>query len=295
MNRITVAISAVLMMVTSFSALAEGGRVLFVEGDAYAMRGRDRVALVKDSPLFIGDSLVTGPKGRLQYALDDNSLYAMLPNSTVNLDAFALAPTKAVRAGGGTLFMSMLKGAFRTVSGFVGKRRNDDYRINTPVATMGIRGTEYYAVLCQDDCQDRIDSKGGIKKTADGKVQNGLYISVDRGVVTATNDAGTFEIAAGQHGFIPSRKAGAQYLDRMPTVIASIMEGARFQFDSSNVDRARRSGGDSGPAVESPSPSTPGGGLNLPPLPRIEPPVGGTTGGNPPPPPPPPEPPVSPN
>lgn len=52
-------------------------------------------------------------------------------------------------------FFRLLKGGFRSVSGLIGKANHDDYRVSTPVATIGIRGTQYGARLCQGDCSDR--------------------------------------------------------------------------------------------------------------------------------------------
>lgn len=52
-------------------------------------------------------------------------------------------------------FFRLLKGGFRSVSGLIGKANHEDYRVSTPVATIGIRGTRYGARLCQGDCSDR--------------------------------------------------------------------------------------------------------------------------------------------
>lgn len=51
-------------------------------------------------------------------------------------------------------FFRLVKGGFRSVSGLIGKVNQDDYRVSTPVATIGIRGTRYGARLCQGDCAD---------------------------------------------------------------------------------------------------------------------------------------------
>ena len=52
-------------------------------------------------------------------------------------------------------FFRLVKGGFRTVSGLIGKASQDDYRVNTPVATIGIRGTRYGVRICQGECADR--------------------------------------------------------------------------------------------------------------------------------------------
>lgn len=52
-------------------------------------------------------------------------------------------------------FFRLVKGGFRSVSGLIGKVNQDDYRVSTPVATIGIRGTRYGVRLCQGECPDR--------------------------------------------------------------------------------------------------------------------------------------------
>ena len=46
---------------------------------------------------------------------------------------------------------TLVKGGLRALSGAIGKTDPDDYAMNTPVATIGIRGTGY-DVTCQGDC-----------------------------------------------------------------------------------------------------------------------------------------------
>jgi len=72
----------------------------------------------------------------------------------------APAPAPAVTASNESdgetsrAFFRLVKGGFRSVSGLIGKVNQDDYRVSTPVATIGIRGTRYSARLCQGDCAD---------------------------------------------------------------------------------------------------------------------------------------------
>ncbi|MDX1434446.1 MAG: FecR domain-containing protein, partial [Gammaproteobacteria bacterium] len=48
---------------------------------------------------------------------------------------------------GSRSFFSLLKGGLRTITGAIGKLNRKAYQIRTPVATIGIRGTEYLAAL----------------------------------------------------------------------------------------------------------------------------------------------------
>ncbi|HWY23269.1 MAG TPA: hypothetical protein VNX47_00020, partial [Nevskia sp.] len=77
--------------------------------------------------------------------------------------------------GASRAFFSLLKGGFRSISGLIGKLNHDEYRVSTPVATIGIRGTDYLVVICDTSCATDpqlqsvlppgIDPTGGIVST----------------------------------------------------------------------------------------------------------------------------------
>lgn len=49
-------------------------------------------------------------------------------------------------------FFRLVKGGFRTITGIIGKANQEDYRVTTPTATIGIRGTEWVAWICDAAC-----------------------------------------------------------------------------------------------------------------------------------------------
>lgn len=64
----------------------------------------------------------------------------------------ALSP--AVQTGPSRAFFRLVKGGFRAVSGAIGKASRDEYQVRTPIATMGIRGTDYEVDICDAACQN---------------------------------------------------------------------------------------------------------------------------------------------
>ncbi|MDB5985474.1 MAG: hypothetical protein JWR16_527 [Nevskia sp.] len=101
-------------------------------------------------------------------------------DAAVALAPFAARPTQAAEGvapateaePGSHAFFSLLKGGFRAVSGAIGKVKHEDYEVATPVATIGIRGTDYLAVLCDANCAHDpiidpllapdVDARGGV-------------------------------------------------------------------------------------------------------------------------------------
>ena len=110
-----------------------------------------------------GETVKTG-KGRVQLRMVDGALMALGERTTLRLDDYRLAGPAGTDERG---FMSLLGGGLRTISGSIGKPRTDNYKLDTPSGTIGIRGTEY---------------------TAD--VENGLRVGVIGGRVAVCNDGG---------------------------------------------------------------------------------------------------------
>ena len=95
-----------------------------------------------------GDTIVTGLDGRAQIRFSDGSLVSLQPRSEFRIDDYQF--DMAQQRG----FFSLLRGALRTISGAVGKRDPADYRMTTPTATIGIRGTEFLVeeTVCTPAC-----------------------------------------------------------------------------------------------------------------------------------------------
>lgn len=113
------------------------GTVLVASGNvrAVAADGSARV-LSRNSPVYAGEKLVTGPIARVQVKFSDGSILSLKPGTELMVDQYAYEP-RGVQA----MFMSLTRGGFRTVTGAIGKLNKKDYRITTPVATIGVRGT----------------------------------------------------------------------------------------------------------------------------------------------------------
>ena len=121
--------------------LAEtAGRVNFVVGEVSAISSDgSRRVLGRGDLVNSGECLETG-KGRLQIRFTDGSFISLQPNTVFGLDNYAFNKAKPNE---GTLLFNFIRGGMRTVSGAIGKVNRNNYRVQTPVATIGICGTSY--------------------------------------------------------------------------------------------------------------------------------------------------------
>lgn len=79
-------------------------------------------------------------------------------------------------------------GGMRVLTGSIGKANKDAYTIETPVGTIGIRGTGF-DLACVGDCIAE-SAKVNTKRQATDKLPEGLYSHVWQGQIALTNESG---------------------------------------------------------------------------------------------------------
>ena len=176
----------------SLSLFAEAGTSLFTYGKVQLKTSNGELTdLGRGMDINTGDAVLTGINGRAQIRMQDGALFDIRPNSEFLIENYAFNQnenvlTSSVGDKENKGFYRLVRGGFRAVSGLIGKRNKKNYRVKTPVATIGIRGTDYTAILCEQNC---------------GVNGSGLYLSVASGGVVLGNDAGSLDIDVGQAGF----------------------------------------------------------------------------------------------
>ena len=132
------ALSGLVQLSSSLSVMAaappSGVAVAVVQQAEANGNGGDRV-LQADAPVYSGDAIVTGPIGSAQVKFIDNTKLVVGPNSRLVINSFVFNSDNTAK----DLSINALKGAFRFISG---NSNHDAYKITTPTATIGVRGTE---------------------------------------------------------------------------------------------------------------------------------------------------------
>ena len=86
-------------------------------------------------PVYLGDVVRTGADGRIGINFTDGTSFTLSSNARIVLDEFVYDPN----GKSNSTFLRLTKGTFTFVAGNIAK--TGDMKIDTPVATMGIRGT----------------------------------------------------------------------------------------------------------------------------------------------------------
>jgi hypothetical protein len=149
-------------------------------------------ALSQKSSVDAGDVLQTEAKTYARIKFIDNSEITLKPNTQFKIDDFSYDEAKP--SSDSSVF-SLIKGGLRSITGLLGKRNKEKFKMNTPVATIGIRGTTFGALFCQSDC-------GSVPTPSGSTPQNGLYVDVSEGQIVVANGAGSQVFSPGQFGFV---------------------------------------------------------------------------------------------
>jgi hypothetical protein len=122
------------------------GKTIMARGTVQASADQQSRALQRQSPVFRVDVVSTGPDSGSQLRMMDGGLLSMHADSELAIRNYQFDQ------GGGEseISMELLKGGMRTITGSL-PRSGKAYQLNTPVATIGVRGTHYEAALQQGD------------------------------------------------------------------------------------------------------------------------------------------------
>ncbi|HEY1992064.1 MAG TPA: hypothetical protein VGH71_06340 [Gammaproteobacteria bacterium] len=202
------------------------GSVAVAQGSVTDTAQDGSVRQLKDGDdVYPGDSFVVGPDSYLDMDLEDTGRILLRPNTSFQITRYHFEPAVhdpngPTDANGQPLikpqqpenaFFRLIKGGLRAVDGLIGHSTPQNYGVETPVATIGVRGTAFDVRYCGDDCGDEAD--------AAGKPENGLYTSVTDGSVDVKNDDGDVVTPAGHSGFVKSRKQRMQALATPPKAL----------------------------------------------------------------------------
>lgn len=137
-----------LILPVAQAAEPPAGRVSFVVGEATitAADGRTRPARA-DEPVYQGERLHTGADAYLHLRMVDEAFVALRPDSTLRITRYAFDPA---RPKASRIRLDLDTGNARTVSGRGGEAARRHYRFATPLAAIGLRGTDYTVRVFDD-------------------------------------------------------------------------------------------------------------------------------------------------
>lgn len=167
-----IACVVLLFVCANTDAAAVFGTVDDITGSA-TVTGADgsTASLGKGMKIYEKDTIKTGADGEVQIVTEDGAFLALRPNSEFRIDAY-----KAEGGSDDKSFLSLLVGGLRSITGWIGGTDHAAYRITTPTATIGVRGTDHEVTVVAPGGSDAagtyetVNDGSTVMKTAQGEV-----------------------------------------------------------------------------------------------------------------------------
>ncbi len=122
---------------------AEAGRIVFVSGQ---VQTGSRALAIGDA-IQEGDEITTGKQGYVYLKTVDNGLLILRPASRARIVTYHV---DNVNPANTQIKFELLSGVARSVSGDAVKLARQNFRFNTPVAAIGVRGTDFTVATDQE-------------------------------------------------------------------------------------------------------------------------------------------------
>lgn len=204
------------IIAAAFPIISSGaaGKVEFAIGNVNALStdGRTR-SLTKGNEINAGDTIQT-TDGRIQARFSDGGYISLQPNTQFKVEEYNF---NGKADGSEKGFFNLIKGGLRAITGSIGHTNRKAYQVNTPVATIGIRGTEFTALY---------DTK--------------LLVKVGDGAVYLDNPAGDIILYKGQSGEVGSSGEKPKQSTETPSLAAAGPTGGK-PADTQNEQQQQQS------------------------------------------------------
>jgi hypothetical protein len=141
------------------------GQVVFAVGDAYVVSLSGPQKATVGSIVLAGDRLVTGVNGYVHLRMADGAFLGVRSDSLLEVNEYMFDMTKPEN---GRVRLFLKEGTVRAISGRIADENKQNFRLNTPLAAIGVRGTDFVAAADQGSTKVAVTS-GGISMSPYGE------------------------------------------------------------------------------------------------------------------------------
>jgi hypothetical protein len=181
------------------------GKISQLQGSATVVRSTGKIQTIKmGDTINVGDELRTAANSHVQIHMNDDAYLALRPKSQLRFDNYQLSDDEQSSS-----ILTLFKGSLRAVTGWVGKTNAAHYRVNTPNATLGVRGTDYETLVIS-------------KEDANNEQAAGTYNTVYEGQVFVESEGERLEIEHNSASFVPLGQR-PQFLAKIPPCLKTAL------------------------------------------------------------------------
>lgn len=159
--------AAALLALLAPAALAEGaeaaepgqspevGEVSLLLGKAWRQApGGSRQAVEQGSAVHARDRITTAANGHVHIRFVDDGLVSVRPNSRLEIADYSWDAENPEQS---SVQFNLEEGETRSISGEAGKSARERFRLDTPIAAIGVRGTDFAVNASQENVRARVN------------------------------------------------------------------------------------------------------------------------------------------
>lgn len=149
----TLFITVTLTLASALAQAGEAARIVFTAGDVR----------ISDKPVALGnvvqegDQVTTGADGYIYMKTVDNGFLILRPSSRARIVTYHIDQSNPNNT---RIKLELLNGVARSISGEAVKQARQNFRFNTPVAAIGVRGTDFTVYTDQETSRVAVISGG---------------------------------------------------------------------------------------------------------------------------------------
>jgi hypothetical protein len=211
----------------SLPSLQVAARVALVTGSVTIGTGEGARSLSAGDPVYERQTVYVGPNSYANLRFEDGGRVLLRPGTEFAIESYRFRPgaaappapasatpgaatTVASAAVDSSAFFRLVRGGFRAISGLIGKTDHQAYRVTTPAATIGIRGTDYEVQTCDTDCPSQAKASAGGTEVAatvlkglelaqaGGGGGGGVIVATHQGSISLHTSRGDYTVDAGK-------------------------------------------------------------------------------------------------
>jgi hypothetical protein len=131
------------------------GEVSLVLGKAFILQGNGSSVPIKvGAQVRVGDVIETQSNGHVHIRFVDTALVSVRPSSTLGIVRYDYDPQQPQNSA---IKLNLVDGVAHAISGHAAKAARQNFRLNTPIAAIGVRGTDFTVSATQDSVRAQVN------------------------------------------------------------------------------------------------------------------------------------------
>lgn len=200
------------------------GQVSLVIGEAHVVRADgSREAIRRGASIMVGDRVETAGNGHVHVRFIDNGVVSVRPESVLEVQAYRY---DAQNPAANEVRLRLDQGASRSISGAATEFDKSRFRLNTPIAAIGVRGTDFIV---------QADTSGVRATVADGAIIIGpLAGDCSAGALGPCGGEASRVLSAGMGSLVAEVRPGDARTRLVPTAGTAMAAAAGKHDDSAH-------------------------------------------------------------